>query len=575
MSVAEPAGRYLRLRRVVERLTPDQLRRFAATLDRDDLALLEEVLGDMGGEHWRADPARMAHYLTDGEYQLWPYVTLLSEAFRDAIRGVAPRQQWQLPSQYGKTSAAKWGIVWALDQNPKLRILYVTYDADKAVEEMGEVRDWVEEHQGVLRFRIRPDRRARRRWVTDEGGGLYATGIRGGITGRPGDAVVLDDLIKGWQAAHSEAERDFTWNVYRSQIRLRIQGLRCPIIDIGTRWHEDDHHKRMVINPVPGEDWRIIRLPAIAEAPNPQASDPLLREPDALGRIEGQVLEERRFPPEEVNARRLVLGPYLWAAMEQQRPAPEEGTDIMRAWFQIEELVPAAPDEAIASWDMKLKDVEAGDYVVGGLWWRVGGGYWLMDVLRGQWNEATTKVAFALMVVRHREVGMQYYENTGNAPELVAELRRGEGDSYEIPDDVADKLGLVALERDEVTALLRRGMSNLVPVNPGGQGSKRVRARAVTPIIAGQNVHLPASAPWLPAYLDEMAAFPNGTHDDQVDMTSQALSKLAGGLASLPEPSGDQRVPVREPAVPGGIATRGGSSVPGGSSVHLPRRGGR
>jgi hypothetical protein len=36
-------------------------------------------------------------------------------------------------------------------------------------------------------------------------------------------------------------------------------------------------------------------------------------------------------------------------------------------------------------------------------------------------------------------------------------------------------------------------------------------------------VHLPEAAPWLAEYLHEMAVFPRGRHDDQVDSTAQVL----------------------------------------------------
>jgi predicted phage terminase large subunit-like protein len=39
-------------------------------------------------------------------------------------------------------------------------------------------------------------------------------------------------------------------------------------------------------------------------------------------------------------------------------------------------------------------------------------------------------------------------------------------------------------------------------------------------------VFLPESAPWLNDFIDELAAFPKGTHDDCVDSTTQALNYL-------------------------------------------------
>jgi hypothetical protein len=51
-------------------------------------------------------------------------------------------------------------------------------------------------------------------------------------------------------------------------------------------------------------------------------------------------------------------------------------------------------------------------------------------------------------------------------------------------------------------------------------------------------VRLPADAAWLPGLLDELAAFPDGVHDDQVDAMSLALQKLATGQASAKAASG-------------------------------------
>ena len=36
-------------------------------------------------------------------------------------------------------------------------------------------------------------------------------------------------------------------------------------------------------------------------------------------------------------------------------------------------------------------------------------------------------------------------------------------------------------------------------------------------------MHLPDNGPWLPEFLSELLAFPNGRHDDQVDSVSQFL----------------------------------------------------
>jgi hypothetical protein len=44
-----------------------------------------------------------------------------------------------------------------------------------------------------------------------------------------------------------------------------------------------------------------------------------------------------------------------------------------------------------------------------------------------------------------------------------------------------------------------------------------------TAMIENGFVHLPKEAAWLAEYLHELAAFPRGRHDDQVDSTAQML----------------------------------------------------
>jgi phage terminase large subunit-like protein len=53
---------------------------------------------------------------------------------------------------------------------------------------------------------------------------------------------------------------------------------------------------------------------------------------------------------------------------------------------------------------------------------------------------------------------------------------------------------------------------------------------AQTATIENGFVHLPQAAHWLAEYLHELAVFPHGRHDDQVDATAQFLDwfKRAG-----------------------------------------------
>jgi predicted phage terminase large subunit-like protein len=104
-----------------------------------------------------------------------------------------------------------------------------------------------------------------------------------------------------------------------------------------------------------------------------------------------------------------------------------------------------------------------------------------------------------------------------------------------------------ALERVQVEALLRRGLSGL-QLHPA-RGDKRMRLRAVSGLIASGDVVLPEGAPWAAQLVDEAAAFPNGAHDDMLDTLSQALSVLAKGPASVATPQ--RQVAPPPPTTPG------------------------
>lgn len=480
---------------------------------------------------WRENPATFANHLTKGtddEWHLWKYTILLAEQFKAAVLGEVPRQIIMLPSQMGKTSSLMWGILWALDRNPRLRIMYVTYSADRANEEGGKLRDMVRKYSPYLSFKLKADTQAKAKWKTDQGGGVYFVGIDGAITGFPQDMVVGDDLIKGWQSAHSEANRERVWGVYRSQIRMRMQSSKNPIFIAGTRWHQDDIQARLMNAATEDENadqWKVIRLAAIAEAHDPNAMDPLARMADPLGREPGEILEPERFDRAEVMARRAALGTYLAAALEQQRPSPPEGTVILRAWWKLTSMIPTKGDQEISSWDMKLKDNEQGDFTVGQVWRRVGKDLYLIDQYRGQWNQATTANAMALMCVRYPRCRRHVVENAGYAPEVIKTLSTP-SPGYELTDDMIGELGITLDEVPKVEAMRRRGLRGFVKNSV--KGSKKVRARIEAPKVEQGDVHLPEGATWVPGFLEELSAFDNGAFDDQVDAWSQALAYMSG-----------------------------------------------
>lgn len=544
-----------RLAAAVERSTPAALRAFARTLNADDLAVLEHVMALKLGASWRTDPASMAAFLDD-TFRRPAYVRLLARKFREGIEGTSPRQIWNLPARYGKSTILQWGVTWALDRSEgRARNILVSYGQELADENADAIRARLREHADVLRCQLRRDRQALKRFKTDNGGGLLAAGLDATITGfgvTKGGVLAVDDPFKNWQSAHSEAQRDHVFNQYIGTLRNRLDDEDAFILIIHHRVHEDDLtarlRKRMATSDDEyGDRWDQTVLPALAV------------KGDVLGRDVGEPLDPERFPYASVRRRAAGMSSYLASALEQQDPTPEEGTDIKRAWFRIESTLPTAPDDSCTSWDLKLKDKEAGDYVVGQAWWRVAGGYWLMDQVRGGFDHATTANAIALLAVRRPEITRHVIEAAGSYDDVVPLLRNPHPD-YVIDDEMATRLGMNEAERAAVQALRRRGMSGIVLRAP--KGDKRVRARAqITPKAEAGDVHVREDAAYLDPLLDELAAFPNGTNDDQVDAMSQALHELDGMPAVVTKPTGT--MPSTRPSQRG----RGSGGAAGRSGV--------
>lgn len=520
--------------RALERLSaaymampPEAKRTFVQRLPPHHQAVLERAVGLTATVGWRADPLSFAIHL-DASIQRWRYTTELARRFRQLTTGERPRQIWSLPARYGKSMwSSRWGPLWALDRDPTLPIIVTSYSSGLSISHAEWIRNTAEENPDEIGFRLRPDARKKAEWRTEQGGGLKATGILGGATGFPAGGLVVDDPFKDWQEAHSRNRRELVKNNYRMVYRLRLDRPDSWILIVHHRVHREDLTGWLVesMKDGTGEHFDHLALPSIARAPRDAEGhfDPTWT--DEIGRLDGDYLEPARMSPEEVDNRIRVLGPYLAAALEGQNPTSEEGGVFMRGWWQWYEAPIVAADATCTSWDMKLTERDVGDFIAGQAWARKGPDFYLLDQVRGRWDMGTTKVAIALMALRHPEIVTHYIENTGRGVDLIPELRSA-APRFEVDDRMANLAGIGSREeREQVEALVRRGLSGIQPVPP--KGTKFARAVAVSGLVSGQNVYLPTWQPLSLALVDEAAGFPdNAENDDMVDAMTMALARL-------------------------------------------------
>lgn len=531
-------------------LTPEQRTQLQPQLETRfnpfTLRLIERVVAERSNAGVRADPWTLARHLDGDTVKDWPYTRFLAQQFRKAYTGESPRQVWSLPAQVGKSTWLQRGVVWALDADPKRRYLYLPYGDGLAREASDFIRGQARDHADKLRFTLRHDRQAIGRWKTDEEGGLLATGLGGSVAGF-GGSVIIDDPLKGWQEAHSPAARERAWNEI-----VAVGGFRMAegefMILAHTRWHLDDPTGRLMrFVEETGEPWEFVRLPMFAE------------DNDPIGRAPGDVLEPERYSAAAARSRALLAGTYLAQALEQQDPQPEQGGEFKREWWRWTASMPERYDQLISSWDMKMKDKESGDYVVGMVVGRIGARFWGLNMMRGQYSQLQTKLAIAVTHLRYQP-SRHVIENTGNGPEVMTELRNGDP-SFVLTAEQASKVGITDDEAPAVQQLMRRGVPSIVSHTP--KERKYVRAQRISGTIEGGGFTLPEGKHWPAQFVDEWAAFPpkgrNG-HDDIVDATSQAVSWMSNSQGSIVTPSSLGAGAVGRPA-PGARATPARSRV--------------
>lgn len=483
--------------------------RFIENLPADELAVVEMAMRRRVMDPWRRDPCAMGAHLDD-LLRPWRYVQLLAHVMRRLIDTAAgadiadplTRAIIMLPARYGKTlTGSIWSPVWGLDRYPWLKFVLASYADDLAQANSLQIRDILETYAASLRVKLRRDSRAAKHLRTTEGGQIRAVGVGSGLTGYGFDVGIMDDLFKNWEEAHSPAYRERAWNWYRSVFYTRQQTGHSSMAYIGTRWHEDDIPGRLLDPPgdVEKEHWEVVRIPAIAEAPNPHGP-PWEQMPDPLGRAPGEPLEPERFTLDAVKMRAAALGSYLAAGMEQQRPSSKEGQILKRAWWKWYGARPQEheADDWLISWDASFADKADSSFVVGQCWARRGAHRFLIDQVRDRMDYPTFRSMVMTFGRKWPHVNRTLIENKANGPAVIADL-----------------YGIVP---------------GLVPREP--KGSKENRAHACSGLVEGGNVHLPdpglaeldtmVDRSFVHGFVDECAKFPGGSNDDQVDAFTQA-----------------------------------------------------
>lgn len=398
-----------------------------------------------------------------------------------------------MPPQHGKSQCVTETLPsFHLGKFPNKRIIEVSYGDDLARKFGRRNKQKIEQHGKDL-FKIELSKNSRSDTEFEiEGykGSMISRGIMAGITGQPGDLILIDDPIKNRKEAESDTYRQNIWEEFLNSIYTRLSA-NGVIILIMTRWHEDDLAGKL-LKEMPDKCLEI-NIPLEAE------------DNDILGRKPGDSL----FPEIGKNNDWLAdfklayltsEGSRTWNALMQGRPTALEGNLFKRHWFKYYEVMPEKFDQVLQSWDCTFKNSDGSDYVVGTVWGRKGPNKYLLDLVRARMDFPETVRAILNTTLKWPTAYTKLIEDKANGSAIIQ--------------------------------VLNQKLEGIMPITP--KESKLARAQSILGQVECGNVYLPKNASWVENFIEECCSFPSGKHDDQVDSMTQALSKMTNNY-TLPE----------------------------------------
>ncbi len=411
-------------------------------------------------------------------FQAPPHIKYIAELLESVERGKQRKLLVSLHPGAGKSVLLQAFVAWYLGKHPTHRIITASAGAELAERNSRASRGFFTDSAWPFDAGLSKDTTAMNRWNTTAGGGVFACGVLGLISGwRSSGPIVLDDIQND---ALSVGERESLWDWYRSVLLARREP-GAGIVVIQQRWGSDDLPARL-LESAEGKEFLHVALPAIA------------LENDPLGRKIGKSLWPSRWPLAELENQRVAMGSRAFETAYQGLVTPAEGNLIKREWLQYYDQPPTEFTKVVCGIDAAAKTGIHNDEscIV-----KIGvtkNGYYLLDC----W---TARVEF---------------------PDLLKRVIALE--------DEDPKPSVVYVEdASNATAMLQvlKTSSRIPVVGVTAKGSKLSRVEACTGVFESKKVFFPHEAPWLLTLEGQLLGFPGAKRDDAVDALCLGLSQVS------------------------------------------------
>jgi predicted phage terminase large subunit-like protein len=414
-------------------------------------------------------------YTSHGMWKTAPHLRYLCKV----IQNVAERKMRHvivtMPPRHGKSEViSKTFPAWYLGNYPDDEVILSSYGAKLAFNFSRIARNKFSDFGSeIFNLELAKDSSAVDNWkIENHSGGLSAAGVGGSLTGKGARIAIIDDPLKGREAANSANERERVIEWFKSTVFTRLTPDGSIIIVL-TRWHTNDLAGELLKN-FP-DKYTLINFPAIAE------------ENDVLGRKAGDPLWPDRFNLTTLNEIKEQIGTYEWLSLYQQRPVALEGNIFKRNTVKYVDTIPEGL-EIYQTVDPAISLKTTADYFV--------------LLTYGIQPESKDIFLIDLFVGR-----LSFTEQCSTIINYYTKWH-----------PLSIGIESVAYQAALSNTLSEKTFLPIKPLHP--VVDKLTRAMRITPKFEAGKVYIYKKLPFIGLLEEQLFDFPNGEHDDIVDTIS-------------------------------------------------------
>lgn len=412
------------------------------------------------------------------------------------------------------------------DNSPRSSVVSASYAANLAARDSLKTLNLIRSPwfgRVFPKFKLGLSKETEVEWITTGGASRVAAGSGGPVTGQGGDHLTGDDLLKP-QESNSQTIRDKinAWFGETFHTRLNDPKTGTKTI-IGQRLHELDpfgYLLKQMKNPE-AEQWTHLCLPL----ENVSGKAMVIRFGKFL-KVRGanELLHPQRYGPRQVTEAKVAMQAN-YEGQYNQRPNKMEG-GLLRPSLLVR--VDKTPQAMIRDWGLtpyayvdlaakeKQRHKDDPDYTVIELWAR---DQLQRKILLHVWRQqCSMNVAAAALYALRKPWGIRWVKG--------------------------EKGPLQHAFRSQMTTTARLKRISSMGVLDFGEalGDKGLKVAPFEGDLNAGIIVVPAAATWLPDLEAEMASWPKGGHDDQVDLGGQACNDLdnwSGGAVPVDDVPND------------------------------------